>query len=107
MAFQTFEDFNRTGLDGMFAYTAETVPIFIPFMLFTIYFIVAFSSYYAQIRSTGRGNFFSSLAVAGWITAILTFVLSITPDLISGPTMVIVFGVAIVSTALLLFQERR
>ncbi len=106
MAYTTFQEFNKSGLDGMFLYSAEIVPIFIPFLLFTIYFIIAFGSYYSQLRLTGRGNFFSSLAVAGWMTAILTFVLSITPGLISEATMIIVFGVAIITTALLLFQSR-
>jgi len=105
-ALMTLTEYNRTGLVGLFTYSAETVPIFIPLLLVAIFTITFLASFFSQKRLFGNENFFGSISVAGWITFIITMVLSLIEGLIDKTTIGIVFVVAIGSLILLLTQTK-
>ncbi len=107
MAYQTFREFNSTGLEGFLTYPATVVPIFIPLLLFTFYIIIVLGVYFSQQRLRGTANIFAAFAVAGYATTILTFAMALIPDLINTLTMVVVISVAVIGTLMLLISRNR
>lgn len=105
--YQTFTEFNNTGLDGLFLYPAEVVPAFIPLVLFACFSIALLATYFSQKGLTGRGDFVSSFAVAGYFIAIISIVMTLTPNLINVGTLVICVSISILGTILLLISRDR
>jgi len=105
MAYQTLTEFNATGMDGMLVYVSTVVPIFIPLVLFSFFTIITLATYFSQRRLTGRGNFFSSLSVAGFSTTILAFIMTLIPDLINTLTLVVTVSITIVAVIILLLTK--
>ena len=106
MVFTTYTDFNITGIDGLLLYTAEVVPIFIPLTLFVIFMIVTLGTYFV-LGSFRERDLASSLAVAGWLTTIIAFLMSLIPGLINTFTVAITFVVMIATTVLLFVSDRK
>ena len=104
-AWQTFGEFNQTGLAGLFTYPANTWTGFIPFILFALFSITLFSTFFGQKRATGRGDFFSSFAAASFFTVMVAFIMTLTEGLINIETLVITIGVAVLSV-IILFASR-
>ncbi len=107
MAYQTFSEWNQTGLDQMFVYAAEVVPIFIPLFLFSFFIIITLASYFSSKRLSNDGDLAASFAVAGFSTVILALVLSLIPGLIPTTYVVIVIAVAVLGILFLFFSKRR
>lgn len=106
MAYDTITDVNMSqGLDQLFYYVADVVPIFIPLVLFAFFTIICLGSFFAQKRFSGRGDFFSSFAVAGYVTTVLAFLFSMIPDLVNPFTIAVCVVISIIGT-LLLFVSR-
>lgn len=101
MPYQTLDQFNSTGVDGVLVYVAQTVPIFIPLTLFAILCIATLGTFFSQRRLTGRGSFASSFAAGSWFTAVVAIVMSLQPGLINSLTLTITILVSIVATVLL------
>jgi len=107
MAYQDFSEWNKTGLDQMFVYVADTVPLFIPLFLFSFFIIITLASYFSSKRLSNDGDLAASFAVAGFSTAILALVMSLTPGLISTTYVVIIIAVEILGVLFLFFSKRR
>ena len=105
MAYQTFQEFNRTGIAGLFLYPASVVSLFIPLILFALFTITLLATYFSQRRLTGRGSFTASFAIAGYLTAVTSIVMSLIPGLINNYTMVVCVAVAVVATLILLISK--
>jgi len=105
MGYIEFTEFNQTGIAGLFLYPSAVWAGFIPLVLFALFSIVLMSTYFSQKRLTGRGNFNSSFAVAGYFTAIVALVMTLTEGLINLPTLTICIVIAIIGTILLLIQD--
>lgn len=107
MAYETFSQFNKTGIDQMFVYAAEVVPIFIPFFLFSFYIIIVLASYFSSKRLGSDGDLAASFAVAGFATFILALVMTLIEGLIKTTTVIIVLVVSITGVLFLYFSKRR
>ena len=110
MAWYTeFRDFRNdtVGLQRMFLYAADTVPLFTPLILVALFLIVALGSFYSQTRLGGRGDFWSSFAIAGYVISVVAAVMTLVDGLIDLNTLVIVFAVTIIGTLLLFISKRR
>ena len=108
MAYQTFQSFNQTGLAGLLTYPAAVVPQFVPMLLFAIFSITYLGTYYSQGRIAGKGgDFFSSFAVAGFFTAVISMLMTLVQGLIDIPTVSICIGISIVSALLLLVTKAK
>ena len=105
-AYQTFTEFNQTGMAGLFLYPASVVDIFIPMVLFTMFVVILLATYFSQKRLTGRGDFFASFAVAGYFVAILSFLMSLVDGLINGATILTCLIVAVIGTIILLISKK-
>ena len=103
---QTFSDYNQTGAAATLAYTSHNVPFFIPLVLFCFYIIIVITSYYFSRKVGDRGNFFASMAVAGYLTTIVAFSMTLIEGLINSTTLITTVVIAVIGTLLLLIQER-
>jgi len=104
--YQTFVEYNQTGASATLTYVASVVPIFIPVLLFSFFIISLLSSYYFTKRFGGNGNFMGSFAVAGYLTTLVAFSMTLIDGLINTTTVVTCLVVAIVGTLMLLFTNR-
>ena len=74
--YQTLADVNVTNLSGLFVYIQSNEPMFMPIILFTIFSILTFASYFSQRRMTGTANFWGSATIGSWITTLCAMILS-------------------------------
>ena len=106
MAFEEISSRNMSeGFHVLFQYVSDVEPIFFPFLLFAVFIIVSLGSYFAQKELTGRGNFLASLSVAGYITTIVAYVLSLIPGVVNVFTIAVCLVVTIIFTLLLILQK--
>ncbi len=108
-AYQTFTEFNETGMTGLWKYPAqlELVEfIFTPLLLITLFIIVLLTTYFSQVRLRGSGDFFASFASAGYFTIVFALVLSLIDGMINTTTLSIAIAVAVIGTLLLLISRR-
>lgn len=90
MAFQELNAFNvSAGIHRPIQYVASIVPEFFPFLLFCLFLVFAIGSYLIQKRTTGKGNFFSSLSAASYITTLIAFVMNMIDGLINLYVLVV------------------
>ena len=106
-AYQTFTEFNNTGMDGLFLYPASVVPSFIPLVLFALFVITLMATFFSQKRLSGRGDFLASFSVASFFTAVIAFSMTLVDGLISLPTLVITVAVAIIGVVLLITGKEK
>lgn len=111
MIFQTWQTYNEfTGGNGtlsdLLIYPANVWSGWIPLLLFGFYLIVLFASYYSSKRF-GEGNFAISLAVAGWLTMIISFIMMLIPNLINLQTIIICIVVSLIGTIILLLSKEK
>ena len=104
MTFTTLGEFNVTSLDGFFLYVAEVTPIFAPLLLFAVFIITALGTYNVE-KLMGRENFLSSLAVAGYFTSIVSFLMSFIPGFIPPYMILICVTLSILFTILMLVSR--
>ena len=105
MPIQNIQEFNATGIDGLFQYAAQVEPTFTPLLLFTIFMISMLGTYFSNRRMTGKSDFAASFAVGGWFTLIIAFVLNLMDGVINVFTMGICIAVAIIGLAFLIFSR--
>ncbi len=104
--FQTFSEFNKTGLDNTFLYVAATSNIFIPLVLFGFFVIILIGSFYSARRMGGEGDFPASFAVAGFTTFLVALVMTLIDGLINNFTVVICLIVVLVGILFLFFSKK-
>jgi len=108
MTYSTLSDYNTSeGMHVLFQYVAETVPVFIPLVLFAVFVIVSFGTYFSQRRLSGRGDFIISFAVAGYITVLVAYVMSLIDGLINNFTVIICVVIAVLGTLMLFVSPKK
>lgn len=93
------------GMHVLFQYVSSIEPIFFPLVLFAIFIIVCLGSFFTQKNLTGKGNFLASASVAGFITTIAAYVLSLVPGIVNTFTVIVCLVVSIVFTLLFLLKK--
>lgn len=107
MAYTEIQSFNITGIEGLLLYAAEVVPIFIPLALLSLFLIVLFGTFFSMQRVSGKSDFLSSFAVAGWFTTIIAFILSLNVGLVNLLTLTICIVVSVIGAILLITSGDR
>ncbi len=94
MAYQTLDAVNTSqGIHMVFVYVNDiTSGLFSRLLLFSFFLILAIGSYFAQKRSTGKGDLPSSFAIAGFLTSTAAIIMSFVDGLINTYDIVIVFS---------------
>ena len=91
MSYTTLNEFNQTGIEGLFRYTAEIVPIFFPLVLFAFFIVIMLGT---SLLSTRR-NFGESFAIAGFVTFIVSIVMSMISGILPTIAVAVCFVVSI------------
>jgi|TARA_Y100000310_G_scaffold97876_1_gene95550 tryptophan-rich sensory protein len=105
MAYTGLEDLNDTTLKGILQFPTLDFPYFWPLIMFALFIIIGFSSYFAEKERTGRGNALSSLAVAGFVNIALSTILSIL-DLIDRTSLIISIVISLIFIAIYLLTDK-
>lgn len=92
MPYTSITSYNMTeGFQTIFVYVNEVSGgIFINFLLFIIWFGVSLGIFFSQKKMTAQGDFPMSLAVGGFVTAIITILFKLIPNLINNYTYMVV-----------------
>ena len=106
MAWQTLTEYNLTGPEGLFVYPATAWVGFTPLLLFSLFCIVALSTFFIQKRFTGRGDFLGSITAASWFGLVISYVMSLIPGLVGSTPIIIFLIMTIVSTLILLLNTK-
>lgn len=100
-----YSEFNASyqGMDGAMCYMSEISLIFAPMLLFVFFFVILLGNFFSQKRTTGRGNFFHSFGVAGFVTMVVAIVMKVgIPCMIGTNTLVTCIVVGIIGAILIL-----
>jgi len=103
--YKTIEDLNVTGINGLLVTASEAVDFLPGLLLFAIFIVLAFGSYFATQRRYGKGDLPSSIATAGLVTVVVSILFSLIPGFIHPRIIVITISLEIVF-ALWLFLSR-
>lgn len=93
------------GVHVLFQYVSSVEPIFFPLVLFAIFIIACLGSFFTQKSLTGRGNFLASASVAGFMTTMAAYVLSLIPGIVNTFTVVVCLILSVVFTLLFLLKK--
>jgi len=95
------------GLHIPFVYVNEiTSGLFINMLLFVIWTAITFGLFFNQKRQLGIGDFPMSLAIGGFVTGVVTILLSLVDGMVNPYTYVIVLVVAMLSVLFFLFDRK-
>lgn len=106
MTYQTYAEFNQSGLTALFLYAASISPIFVSLMLFTLFIIVLMGTYFAQLRTQGYASLISSFIAAAFFQFIIAIMMTLTPGLINLTTLAVSFTVLVVAVIILFFSSK-
>lgn len=95
------------GLDRLFVYVAQEVPLFIPAVLISLFFIVFITGILAQRRQEGRADTPMWFTISGWITATAAMIMLLVDDLIMLETVIISISVAMIGAIWLFISKDR
>lgn len=105
MTYPTLETINGTGIVGILQTVSEAVPIYPALLLFAIWSILTLGMLFASIRRIGKGDFVACLAVGGFVTTIIAFMMQLIPNFITNATIIPVVVLEIIAVILLLAKQ--
>lgn len=105
MTYTELQDFPTMDLKTLLQFPSVDTPLFWPLMLFVIYIVFTFLTFFGEVRRTGSGNFLSSLAVAGYIATAMATIMTFL-DLIQVQVIVITFAISITFQVLYMLSKR-
>ena len=107
MAYKEISEINGSeGLHTLFTYAAEVEPSFIPLTLFVFFIIIAVATFFSTKRTTTKGDFAASFAVAGFATSVLAIAMTLIEGLISITTVVTVIVITVIGVLWLLVSKK-
>lgn len=102
MAYEDINTMNISSLSKLFVVISTNVPIFIPLMLTALFFIVFLANMYAQERTKGYSNKVTCFATAGFLTAVVSIMLSLVPNLVNPFVVIVCIVIAVIGAGALL-----
>ena len=87
LAYKTLEQINQTGINGILATSSDAVPLLPALILFALFIILSFGAYFSTVRRIGYASMPSVFAVAGFVTTVIAFMMSIIPNFINTLTI--------------------
>lgn len=88
---------NYTGALGVYSCINQSLPIFTPFLLFSLWLIVLGGTYFSEQRTRGMGDLVGSFCIASIFIGILALVLyMVQPPIIDKVTTLFCFVLGIV-----------
>lgn len=103
MTYTELQDLNLT-FRGFLQFPSTDTIIFYPLILFAIFMVFTLSTFFREIRREGKGNFLSSLAVAGFVTTAIAVIFSFL-ELIQVQIVVLTFVISVVFQVIYLLTK--
>ncbi len=103
--YQTIDNITNLTLEGVLQFPTTDTPLFWPFILFAIFLVLTFLTFFIEIRREGKGNFLSSLAVGGFVTTTIAFIFSLM-NLVQRQVVIYVLVISVVFQAIYLLTRR-
>ncbi len=95
-----------SGIDQLFLYVADQVPIFFPAVLFAFFMVITLGGFFLEQKTSGRGDFLKWMAVSSFLTSGLSYILSIQDGFISTSVLILVFVVTALLNTLYFLNNR-
>ncbi len=106
MTYTQLENITDLGLKSFLQFPSIDTPIFYPVLLFAIFLVFALSTFFREISREGKGNFISSLAVAGYVTTAMAVIFSLL-ELIQVQIVVLVLVISVVFQVIFLLTKKQ
>ena len=103
MTYTELQDLNLT-FRGFLQFPSIDTIIFYPLILFAIFMVFTLSTFFREVRREGKGNFLSSLAVAGFVTTAIAVIFSLL-ELIQVQIVVLTFVISVVFQVIYLLTK--
>ena len=104
MTYTELQDIGDLGLRKILQFPSIDTPIFYPLMLFVIFMVFTFATFFREVSREGKGNFISSLAVAGFVTTAIATVWSFL-ELIQVQIVVLTFVISLIFQVIYLLTK--
>lgn len=104
MTYVQLEELSSLELRDFLQYPSIDTPIFYPSLLFVIFLIFTLSTFFKEVRRTGKGNILSSLAVAGFVTTVIATIFSLL-GLIQVGIVILTFVISMVFQVIYLLTK--
>lgn len=95
----------NAGMEGLPLYVNSIVPIFSSLLLFALFVIILFGTYFSSKRLTGIGDFSVSFVAAAFVTAIVAVIMSLIPGFVNIFVVIVCIALFIVSLVLLFLSK--
>lgn len=93
------------GLDQLFIYVQQEVPIFIPMVLLGFFIIILMAGFNSEQRREGSSSFSKWFAIAGFATTLVVFSMSIIDGLITLVHLGIVLTISFIGVLWFLISD--
>lgn len=77
MTYTQLENIGEINLQTILNFPNLDTPLYYPLLLFVIFFIFTLGTFFRELKREGRANLLSSLAIGGYVTTVISFLLSI------------------------------
>ncbi len=95
MTYTELQDVSNLDFRTLLQFPSIDTPIFYPTLLFVIFTVFTLATFFREVRREGKGNFLSSLAVAGFVTTAIATIWSLL-GLVQTQIVVLTFVISLV-----------
>ena len=104
MTYTQLEEIPALTLKKFLQFPSLDTPMFYPLLLFAIFLVFTFSTFFREVKRTGKGNILSSLAVAGFVTTAMATIWSLL-GLVQVQVVVLTFVISLIFQVLYLITK--
>jgi hypothetical protein len=94
-----------SGVDRIFVYAAQEVPILMPLVVFSFFMVVLLSGIFSQVRREGKADTPMWFAIAGFLSFTLTIILSFIDGLMNPMVPIVTMAVMFVGVIWYMFSK--
>lgn len=105
MTYTQLENIGEINLQTILNFPNLDTPLFYPMILFAIFLIFSLGTFFRELKREGRANLLSSLAIGGFVTTVIAFILTIL-DVIQREIMVVVLVISLIFEVIFLLTSR-
>jgi|SRR3989304_8415621 len=102
---QTWNEFNKTGIDNLFVYVTSINSSFIPTFLFMLALLITLGTYFGTKKFSGQGDFYASLVTGLFLATITSYLMNLKEGFVNLYINA-VFTVLFLVSLILLFVTR-
>ncbi len=105
MTYTEIHELGNITIRQVFTFPSIDTPSFYPILLFTIFLVFALIGFFREITREGKGNFLSSLAVAGYVTTAMATAMTFL-DMIQYEVLVIILVISLMFQILFFISKK-